>query len=104
MKTLSELSFSGGDSAPPEGQNYFIVVGRKDCSYTLNAILLLERKDHTYFYVDFNDLSAADKASMNSHCGSHRTFPRVFYNDRLVGGFDNLSDFLADGGGSRSRR
>ncbi len=74
--------------------NYFVVVGKDGCGFTSNAVLALENTGKTFYYLEYHDLTPAEARIVNRECKDHRTFPRVFYGKRLIGGYTELKSFL----------
>ncbi len=59
------------------------------CPYCDRAKALLSSKDITYKEVDLTE-DPKQKAELMERTGL-KTVPQIFFNDELIGGFDNLS-------------
>jgi len=90
MTSLSDILGTQDDSS-----NRFIIVGKETCVFTKNAVVLLVVKNKLYSYVEYSSLTPNQVDAVNAKCEhGYRTFPRVFYNERFVGGFTELTNML----------
>jgi glutaredoxin len=71
----------------------YIVYGRPGCPWCDKAkeLLGVTRQDFTYV-----DLSQNPEKRAELIAAGHRTVPQVYHGDKLVGGFEQLSDYLED--------
>lgn len=69
----------------------FVVYGTQQCPWCDRAKSLLDDKSVSYVYIDLAEDVDAQKM-FKEKC--LRTVPQVFYGDTLIGGYDNLKNYL----------
>ena len=60
------------------------------CPYCVRAKDLLKRKNQTFTEIDVTEDDAL-REKMVTRAGGRRTVPQIFIDDKLIGGFDDLS-------------
>lgn len=69
-------------------KNDNIVIGKENCKYCDLAVELLKTREINYVYVDYNEcLEFIEDMRIN---GGKITFPRIFLNGILIGGYCEL--------------
>jgi glutaredoxin len=79
--------------------DFYTVIIKQNCSYSINAVSLLKKNKKKYKSVDYfklskkiqTDISNVIKEQNNTDYLYH---PKIFKNDKFVGGFDKLSKIL----------
>jgi glutaredoxin len=66
----------------------FTIYSRPNCSYCDQAKALLKRKGLEYTEIEVN---AETLATFQEKTQGARTVPQVFYYEKLIGGYDQLS-------------
>lgn len=74
----------------------FILYGIPNCSYCVKSKQLLDDMKLVYKY---NEIAVEEKSkfldTMASKTNNQRTFPLVFHQDKFIGGFSELDDYVA---------
>lgn len=84
-----------------DNRNRFIVYGRTNCSFCVDAINLLKEKDHEYCFFDFTEDPEAITDAKSFY--KWETVPMILKNNMVtgitsfVGGLDNLREHLNEG-------
>lgn len=70
---------------------HLLIRSEPPCPYCIKAKALLDEEGIAYTVEDFE---TPEKVEAFKALG-HKTFPRVYIDGSLVGGFDDLSEYLA---------
>ena len=78
----------------------YTVLLLKDCPYCHAAEELLKKNGFDYESYVFHDQYVkgrkyCDKKAFKKKYGETATFPRIYYNDKYIGGYDNLKERLS---------
>ena len=79
---------------------YYTVIIKKNCSYSINAIELLKNKNKKYKEIDYYKLNTklqneiVDTIKEINNNKEYKLFPKIFKNDKFIGGYDNLSRMI----------
>ena len=74
---------------------YVKIYGKKNCPQCEQAKALLESKSLGYEYID---LGSNIEAMQEAKARGWRSVPQVTINDRHIGGYKDVVDFLTKGG------
>ncbi len=75
---------------------HYFLYGISDCPFCVKAKQLLNDMDILYVYTEIdkdNKTFFLNKMALKTN--NQRTFPLVFHNDKFIGGFTQLDDYLA---------
>ena len=81
-------------------EEFYTVIIKKNCPYSINAIELLENKNKKYKEIDYHKLNIKlQNEIMNvikeiNNNEEYKLFPKIFKNDKFIGGFDKLSKMI----------
>lgn len=70
----------------------YIVYGKNHCQYCVRAKSLLDRLAIEYEYRDVSD--PAILSDLKERVPTVKTVPQIFDNEKLIGGYDDLFQFL----------
>jgi len=80
-------------------ENYTVII-KKNCPYSFNAIELLKNKNKKYKEIDYHKLNTKLQSEIMkaikeiNNNKEYKLFPKIFKNDKFIGGFDNLSKMI----------
>jgi ribonucleoside-diphosphate reductase subunit M1 len=66
-----------------------IIYGKSTCKYCFMAKKYLDKKDISYEYISLDNKEKKDEF-FNKYPDTPKTFPRIFINDELIGGYNEL--------------
>ena len=75
----------------------YTVLIKKGCSFSLNAISLLQSLNKKYIVYDYNKLKISDKKKVSelikkqNNGKNYLLHPKIFFNNVFIGGYDELS-------------
>lgn len=77
----------------------YTVLLLKDCPYCHAAEELLKKHKLDYESYVFSDVHVRgkkyyDKKEFKKKYGENATFPRIYYNDKFIGGYNDLKNIL----------
>jgi glutaredoxin len=79
---------------------FYTVIIKKNCPYSINAIELLKNKNKKYKEIDYYKLNTklqneiVDTIKEINNNKEYKLFPKIFKNDKFIGGYDDLSKMI----------
>ncbi len=80
-------------SVPAELKN-LVMYGSSTCGYCIAAKKLLDERAIPYRNIEFQSLSNDERFSVLQRAASQRTFPYIFADEKLLGGYTELSALI----------
>ena len=80
--------------------DFYTVIIKQNCPYSNNAVSLLKKNKKQHRVVDYFKLSKkihTDISNVIKHQNNNTDYiqhPKIFKNDKFIGGFDKLSKIL----------
>jgi len=71
----------------------FVVYGREDCKYCRKAKKALELVGEKFRYIPLEDL---DEVREELRVKGFETIPAIFYQDEVLGGYDQLHEWITE--------
>ena len=81
----------------------YTILGTDYCQWCLKAKMLLQYKKLPYKYLDVNQ-EIYYKEYLIPGVTSHRTIPKIIYNNKFIGGFDDLVKHIKKNNRKRSKK
>lgn len=74
----------------------FVIYGFDDCPYCVKAKALLDKEGKPYIYQNVSNDAAVRTKWMDGmgFKDGHRTFPRVYKDGKLIGGYSDLENHI----------
>jgi glutaredoxin len=77
--------------------DFYTVIIKQNCPYSINAVSMLKKNKKKYKVVDYFKLSKkiqkdiSDVIKQQNNNIDYSYHPKIFKNDKFIGGFDKLS-------------
>lgn len=71
----------------------WIIVGSYQCSWCIKAKEYLDSRGIESDFIELNSLDSNTKQELLNSTGM-KTIPIIIYNDRLIGGYEHLTQYL----------
>ena len=80
--------------------DFYTVIIKENCPYSIKAVSLLKKNNKNYKVVDYFKLSEklqtdiSNVIKQQNKNNDYLYHPKIFKNDKFIGGFDKLSKIL----------
>ena len=80
--------------------DFYSVIIKQNCPYSEDAVALLKKNKKKHKVIDYFKLSAKIKKDISKSIKEQNNnvdyvyYPKIFKNDKFIGGFDKLSKIL----------
>jgi glutaredoxin len=88
------------DSSFSKSEDVFTIFSMEGCPFCKDAQMLLNKHNKKFEYYDYYQLSSEDqkkldnKITKQNNNEEYKYFPRIFKNDKFIGGFGKLEEML----------
>ena len=73
----------------------FTIITRDDCPWCTKAKSLLKANDYAYKEIHIpSSLSREEFLKLVEHHDTTKTVPKIFFGNRLIGGYEELADWI----------